>query len=435
MALLHMLKAISDSFGFHLVVAHLNHCLRPEADHEEAEVRKLAESWSFPFESGSVDIRHLKKARGISEEEAGRLARYDLFFAAARKHNAAKIALGHHLDDQAETVLLNILRGTGVDGLAGILPSYKRGGVTLVRPLLCLRRHEIEAYCRNHNLYPFTDSSNLETDYTRNKLRLELIPRLEKEYNPRIREALYGLAALAFEDRRFLHALARKKYLALAGVGRREIFFKRKELSTLPASLSSRILRMAHKRFAPSRELDRFHIKQICDLAKSNKTTGQITLPGNVNLYLTQEHLILAGGLNNKVEAPFQKYLKVPGKTLLPGGSLVEARVVNKEDLHWPPSKYQAYLDYERIPAGNLKIRTRWPGARFQPQGSPGWKKLKDFFIDQKIPRYRRDHLPLVTAGDEIVWVVGLRIAQPYRVTGDTRRVLVLSFKKMRMPG
>ncbi len=434
LALLHLLKAISEDLELKLVVAHLNHCLRPEADFEEAGVKKIAASLSLPHETRAVDIRDLKKSRGISEEEAGRLARYNLLFDTARKYGASKIALGHQLDDQAETVLLNIMRGTGVDGLAGILPAYKRGAVRLIRPLLCLRRSEIEAYCSELNLSPFTDSSNLETDYTRNRLRLELIPWLEKEYNPRIREALYRLAALAFDDRRFLQALARKKYLELAGIGRQEIFFNRKELSSLPMALCGRILRIAHKRFSHVKELDRLHIERIIELVESDETTGRITLPGNTFIYMSQEKIYMACSRRTAAELPPQTALQIPGKTFLPGGSLIEARLIDKKEVSWPPPRCRAYLDYDSLPSGELIVRPRWPGARFHPQGSAGKKKLKDFYIDHKIPQPRRDQVPLVTAGNAIVWVVGVRIGHPYRVTERTGPVLQLEYKRLRMP-
>lgn len=434
LALLYLLKTISESLELKLVVAHLNHCLRPEANFEEAGVKQIAESLSLPHETRAVDIRNLKKTGGISEEEAGRLARYNLLFDTAKKYGASKIALGHQLDDQAETVLLNILRGTGVDGLAGILPAYKRGPFRLIRPLLCLRRSEIEAYCNDHNLSPFTDSSNLETDYTRNKLRLELIPRLEEEYNPRIREALFRLAAIAFDDRRFLQALARKKYLELAGIGRQEISFNRKDLSSLPMALSSRVLRIAHKKFSHEKELDRLHIERIIELVESDETTGRITLPGSTYIYMSQDKIYMACSRRTSTELPPPTVLKIPGKTFLPGGSLIEARLIDKKALRWPPPGYRAYLDYDSLPSGELIVRPRWPGARFYPQGSAGRKKLKDFYIDQKIPQPRRDQIPLVTAGNVIVWVVGLRIGHPYRVTERTERVLQLEFKRLRMP-
>ncbi len=429
LALLHMLKTIADEFKLQLVVAHLNHGLRPEADEEEAEVKSIASNWSLSYETKSVNIRSLKKDKRLTEEEAGREARYRFLFDLAQKYDATRIALGHHLDDQAETVLLNVIRGTGVDGLAGILPKYKREDLLLIRPLLCLRRHEIEDYCRVNNLQPVTDSSNLETDYTRNKIRLELIPQIEKLYNPRIREALYGLAILAAEDRLFLQNLARKKYLKIARFGRGETFFRKHDLIILPVALSGRILRLAHKKYALSKQLGRKHIEQILKLVESNKTAGQVTLPGGSKAYISQKRLVLTGGEVQKQDTLTEIALMIPGKTLLPGGKSIEARIKKVEEMAWLPSRYRAYIDFDRLPPGRLTVRPRWPGARFYPQGAPGSKKLKSILIDQKIPRCQREILPLVTVQKDIVWIPGIRIAHPYRVTDQTTRVLLLEYK------
>ncbi len=432
MALLHMLLRISGEFKLKLVVAHLNHGLRPEAVEEAAEVKNIAFKWSLSHETRTVDIRSLKRLHGLTEEEAGRLARYQFFFDVARKYNAHCVALGHHLDDQAETVLLNIIRGTGVDGLAGILPKYERENLLLIRPLLCLRRREIEDYCRDHSLDPFTDKSNLETDYTRNKIRLELIPQIEKQYNPRIKEALFRLAALAAEDRLFLQGLARKKYKEIARFGKGATYFKRNDLIVLPKALTSRILRMAHNRHSSSKQLDRKHIDQILKLILRNKTTGQIALPGGLWIFLTHNRLILSGEYLQKKKRPVEISLKVPGKTLLSAGELIDARMVKVEELSWPPSRYQAYIDYDSLPPGNLTVRSRWPGARFYPQGAPGSKKLKSFLIDQKIPLNQRENLPLVTIQEDILWIPGVRIAHPYRVTNQTKRVLLLEYRMLK---
>lgn len=434
LTLLHMLRCLSSELNLNIVVAHLNHCLRPEADREEAEVEKIASRWSLTFESRVVAIRDLKKEEGISEEEAGRLARYSFLSEIAKKYNASRIALGHHLDDQAETVLLNIIRGTGVDGLAGILPKTKRGGLLLIRPLLCLKRCEIENYCWQNNLYPLTDSSNLETNYTRNKMRLELIPQLEEQYNPRVREALSGLAELAASDRYFLNNLAKKKYFEMARFGKNETNINRHKLISLSPALSSRILRIAVKKYVTSKQLGRQHVKQVFDLAESGKTGGQVTLPGGACVYLSYNDLIIMQAAFQKQEKFEEIQLNLPGKTFLPGGASITARILNVKDLVWSPSKYRAYLDYDRLPPGHLMARSRWPGAVFHPHGSAGSKKLKSFLIDQKVPFSRRDNLPLVTIQDKVLWVTGIRIAHPYRISDQTKRVLLLEYKKLRLP-
>ncbi len=428
LCLLHLLYRMRDELDLKLVVAHLNHGLRPEAAREAQGVKKLSESLAVKFETKKVDVKRLKKEFGISEEEAGRKARYELFFEVARRYEASVIALGHHLDDQSETVLLNIIRGTGVDGLAGMLPLRIRKKVKLIRPLLCLRRAEIEAYCRDHGLQPFTDSSNLETDYTRNKLRLELIPRLEEDYNPRIREALFNLAALAAEDRRMLRNLALKKYLQLSRSRTGKTYIARQALLGLPGALQGRVLHYALKKFVSAKKISRVHIGRLLDLARSGSTGSVLSLPGAVEAYCSYNLLVLAA-LPRRERTKFRPVkLAVPGKTLLPGGAAITARLAETEGLSWPPHSNQAYLDFHKIPGDALEVRTRWPGARFYPQGSGGSKKLKDFLIDQKIPAGRRDNLPLVTEGSEIIWVAGVRIAEPYRLTGDSKKALVLEY-------
>lgn len=432
LCLLHMLQGLSSELKIQLVVAHLNHCLRPEARQEAVGVEKIASAYALPFETRAVDIRSYKKEHGLSEEEAGRRARYRFLFEMASKYDASTVTLGHHLDDQAETVLLNILRGSGVDGLAGILPKRVRGGINLVRPLLCLRRAEIEAYCRENNLQPFTDSSNLETDYTRNKLRLELIPHLENNYNPRIRETLFGLASLASSDRHFLNFLAKKKLAGIARISGEEMHIDRRRLLLLPPALRGRILRLALRKFISVKKIGRMHIEQLLDLACSGRTGKQLTLPGGIRAYCSYNCLVIMPFMRQVEKKPGQISLRVPGTTRIAGNMAIRARIVQIAGLDWPPPAYRACLDYEKLPVTSLDVRLRRPGDRFFPQGSPGSKKLKAFLIDQKIPSYRRDTLPLVTSGDEIIWVAGIRIAHPYRVSDQTKMVLVLELILLR---
>ncbi len=432
LCLLHLLYRMSAEFDLKLVTAHLNHCLRPEAEQEAKAVEKISSEWSLPFETRAVDIRRFKKEHGVSEEEAGRLARYRFLFEMAGKYGASRIALGHQLDDQAETVLLNIIRGTGVDGLAGILPLRTWRGIKLVRPLLCLTRSEIESYCQSNALHPSIDSSNLETDYTRNKLRLELIPRLESQFNPRIREALSRLASLAAADRSFLQGLAKEKLAKIARSGRKHIVLMRNELLSLSPALKSRVVRLALKRLVSLKKIDSRHIDQVLILAETGTTGQSISLPGGIAVRLEYDRLVLLGEAGREPAALEAVPLNVPGTTCLPGGTVIKAKIIDRKNLKWAPSPFRAYLDYDSIPLGTLTVRSRRPGDRFHPHGASGRKKLKDFFIDRKVPSYRRDSVPLVTVGDEILWVAGLRIAHPYRVTEKTERVLQLEYRALK---
>ncbi len=433
--LLHLLSSFREELDLKLIVAHLNHGLRPEAGDEALGVEKISKSLAVPFEAKEVNIKSYKNELGLSEEEAGRRARYEFLFEVARKYGASKIALGHHLDDQAETVLLNLIRGTGVDGLAGMLPKRTRGGFQLVRPLLCLRRNEIELYCLDNSLKTFTDSSNLETNYTRNRLRLDLIPHLECHYNPRIREALFSLASLAADDRKLLHGLAVKNYLKLSRFLSGKTLIDRPGFLALPPALRGRVLRQALNRHSTPKYINKLHIEQLLDIAARGKTGKSVTLPGGLKAYCSYNKLILTSESKVGKEKLTALPVKVPGTTCIPGGFAVKANIFSRHELTWPPKSYQAYLDIDQIPDAPLTVQSRWPGARFYPQGSSGRKKLKDFLIDKKIPAERRNALHLITAGEEIIWLAGIRIAHPYRVTEKTENVLRLEYSLIKRKG
>ncbi len=428
LCLLHLFNRLASEDNFNLIVAHLNHGLRPEAAVEEAGVAALAERLNLPFTAKRINIRSYKKKFGLSEEAAGRRARYRFLLQVARSFQADAIALGHHRDDQAETVLLNLLRGTGIDGLSGMFPLRRLNGVKLIRPLLDFKRCEIESYCLEQGLKPYTDSSNLEINYTRNKIRLELIPHLEERYNPQIREALAGLAELAGEDRRYFEQQARKRAAELAEITGEQIFLDSSAINALPRAISSRVLRLLLRRYRTRQELGRVHLSQLLKLAKEGKIGARLDLPGGLRAYRVKDGLILARNKDLKPEKIGEQELVIPGLTALPGGQAISARLARKDDLDWPPQPSSAYLDFASIPPGRIVIRSRKPGDRFHPQGATGSKKLKSFLIDQKVDQMMRDTLPLVTVGSAIIWVAGLRIAHPYRVTNKTAQILCLEY-------
>lgn len=429
LCLLHFLHQLSQEIELKLVVAHLNHCLRPEAQLEADGVKEIASIWSLPFEAKAVDISILKKKFKLSEEEAGRRARYSFLFQVAHKYSAGVIALGHHFDDQAETVLLNIIRGCSVDGLAGMQPVKKRGKIKLIRPLLCLKRAEIENYCGQHNLHPFTDSSNLETEYTRNKLRLQLIPHLENTYNPKIKEALVNLASLAAADRKYLKAMAGFYFLKLTRSDGVHTMVELDGLQKLPLALRSRVLSMAIRKHPQAKEFGKKHIDQLLSICKAGRAGSEINLPGQIRAYISSGKLILNAQHFTAPVVLDSKALTIPGKTRLTSTALIHAYILRKEKLPWPPPKYRACFDYEKLAGRKLEVRTRIPGDLFFPQGAPGKKKLKEFLIDQKTPAHLRDSIPLIVCEGEIIWVAGLRIANPYRVKETTEKVLCLDYR------
>ncbi len=428
LCLLHLFNRLASEYSLKLIVAHLNHGLRPEAAAEEDGVAALADTMNLPYTSKKVNIKNYKKRLGLSEEAAGRRARYRFLLQTARDFQAEAIALGHHRDDQAETVLLNLIRGSGIDGLSGMFPSRLMNKVRLIRPLLDFKRCEIETYCFEHGLKPYTDSSNLETDYNRNKVRIELIPFLEERYNPQIREALVRLAELAAEDRLFFEHQARIKAGKLAEHRGNAIFLDLSLLNALPRAISSRVLRLLLRRYRTGQELGSMHLNQLLKLAAEGKAGSRLNLPGGLRALKTSSALVFARKDLFKVEKLAERELVVPGLTQLPGGKVIRARITRLNDLAWPPESNSAYLDYDSIPPGRIVIRSRKPGDRFHPQGAIGSKKLKSFLIDQKVDQIYRDALPLVTIGSEIIWVAGVRIADPNRVTGKTAKILLLEY-------
>jgi len=428
LCLLSILKALTEKYDLKIIVAHLNHCLRPEAKQEEIGVSELSANMNLIFETREADIKKLKRKYKVSEEVAGRSARYRFLLDVANRYKANKIALGHHMDDQAETVLLNILRGTGIDGLSGILPKTSRGRVILVRPLLCLKRYEIEEYCAQQGLKPYTDSSNLELIYTRNKVRLKLMPYLEKEYNPNLKEGLNNLSRLALYDRLYFKRLVQTTYNKIAIASGNKIIIKKNSLHRLPKALLGRIIHYTLQSFRTGFQFSYTHIRQVMKLCGDTGSAGPVFLPGNLYVYSLPDLILFSRGALRKNADNLRVALRMPGKTSLGNGSYLVASIKKKNELIWPPRKSVAYLDSEKVKKGNILVSFRWPGARFHPQGAPGSKKLKDFFIDQKIPEHKRASWPLVAMDDTILWVAGLRIHDNFKVSEKTEDVLVLKY-------
>ncbi len=429
--LLTMLKDMSDKYSLKIIVAHLNHCLRPEANEEQLGVQEYARSMNLEFETRATDVRRLKNKHKISEEVAGRLSRYRFLLDMANKYNATKIALGHHMDDQAETVLQNILRGTGIDGLSGIMPKCNRGRVQLIRPLLCLRRCDIEEYCMAKGLDPYTDKSNFELCYTRNRVRIDLIPYLEKEYNPKLKEGLNNLSVLALHDRQYFRNKIYGIYRKIARSYRNKIIIDKRALSKLPPSLAGRIVYQALKRLGNGLQFNYSHIKQVMNLVSNSGSRGPAYMPGNIYAYSFPNTILFRKGILKKVRQEICMSLSIPGKTFINSKTYIMASIVNdKSDLQWPPGENQAYIDLEGVNQEEVMVKYRWEGAKFYPQGASGGKKLKDFFIDNKIPHHKRDTWPLVTINDIIIWVVGLRVNEKFKVRETTRNILVLEYHR-----
>ncbi len=419
--LLDLLHFYSFNLGIKLVVAHFNHCLRPGEDEEETRfVKDLAEHMGLRFELGKATTG-LADGNGSLEEKA-RNARY-LFLEKVRgRYDAQKIAMGHNLNDQAETVLMRLLRGSGPSGLSGIPPV--REGV-IIRPLIEVTRDEILSHLDHRGVRYMTDSSNMKGDFLRNRIRLNLLPVLKK-YQPRIIERLGTTAEIMRTDEEWLEAEAEKwlrRNSDKGGYG--EVKIPLPLFLGLHEAIRTRIIRSALKSAgAGLRRINQSHYESVNGLAHKNKAQCRVSLPNGLTVLKIYDKLIFTKEQQENKE-DFCYFLEVPGVFCLEklGCSISLEEEPNDNLYDWNTSSKTAFLDAERL-VYPLKIRNFKAGDRFVPLGMKGHRKLKDLFIDLKIPSSARSRIPILTSGNEIVWVCGLRVDERYRVREDSSRVL-----------
>jgi tRNA(Ile)-lysidine synthase len=431
MALLHALAQLAPARRWTVAAAHLHHGIRgADADADEDFVRREAAARGCRFAGGRRDVPAEAAAAGIGIEEAARTARYAFLQETAAACGAAAIATGHTADDNAETVLHRVLRGTGLHGLAGI-PLVRRdpGGVPVVRPMLRLARAEVTAFLETESVPFREDRTNADTAFTRNRLRRELIPLLERDFNPRVREALLRLAAVAGELDIF-EALARDRAAALLREdGPDAQVLDIPALLAEPAAVRSRVAALA---CGAERTAAYDHVRRVLALAADGVSGATLELPGG--LRVTREHDRLRFHRDTPPPARPPVELALPGVTpLWEGAGAIEASLADGgpadlEAFRRTKGANEEMLDFDRV-APPLVVRTRRPGDRFHPLGAPGETKLKDVLIDARVPLSRRDTQLLVADARRILWVVGLRPAEPAKITPATRRLLRLTLR------
>ena len=438
--LLHILAAAQKKLGLSLHVAHLDHGLRgAEAEADAAYVARLAEGLGLPATVEKRDVRaHRRGRKGLSLEMAAREVRYAFFADVMRAQSASTLALAHTAADQAETVLLHVLRGSGLGGVRGLRPvgpwPVRAGDASwkVVRPLLDVPRARTEAYCRDRALEPRSDSTNRDPAFLRNRVRWELLPLLRR-YNPRVEHALSRLARAAGDDLDFLDERVAEAWPTVVRSDARGLVIDAQGLARLPAALQRHIcMRALEEALGPSVEgqgVTAAYVEAM--LGALRKSAGRsLRLPDGLVLSVEYGGLVL--GRAPESRSPFpplagEHTLRVPGETQLPGWR-VTARVVAREEVRALPTGYQAAFD--RDAAGDsLVVRARRPGDRFQPLGMADEKKLQDCMVDAKVPRLWRGRIPLVCSERGVLWVVGWRIGERVKVTERTSRVLLLEFE------
>lgn len=418
-ALLEVLCRLAPGRKWVLSAAHLNHGLRgEEADRDEAFVRSLADRMLVPLTCRRLEQGALRDRGGKSLEEAARDARYGFLREAAASSGASRIALGHNRGDQAETVLMNVVRGTGLDGLKGMLPI--RDGL-FVRPLLYASRREISEFLEREGLPFREDTTNRDQRFFRNRLRRDLLPHLSSRYNLRVEEGLARLADIARRENEFLEETVRGvlERLVPARTGSR-IEVPLDGLAGLHEAVRFRVVKELLDALAPGRRVGYGHAESVLALAAGDRPQGVLHLPGGVTAVREYGRLIL---LTRVPEAAGYEYaVAVPGRIAIP-----EAGCRLHVSLAEPPwekgTGRVALFDADRL-AFPLTVRAARPGDRIRPLGLGGTKKLQDVFTDGKIPRSRRSVVPVLEDRGGILWVAGVCRGDRAPVTEGTSRAL-----------
>lgn len=430
--LLHLFAGLKTELGLTLHVAHLDHQLRGEESSADAEfVRALAKNLGLPATIGQADVKAYRQDRKLSLEEAAREVRYAFLAETAQRAGTELIVTGHTQNDQVETILMHIIRGSGTRGLVGLKPLTPRTidnrNIIIVRPLLDITREETLDYCREQGLNPRVDSSNFELSPLRNKVRLELLPLLG-EYNADVSRALLKLSSYAADELNYLDEQVAALWQKVAVRKEDVITLDRGGLKALHPALLRLLLRSCFEQLPGGlKDIESGHIEDILSLL--DKPAGRrIDLPYGLVCMAGYNQIWL--GKEDDLPCPFppldgEYALTIPGVTHLPGWQ-VEAGLVPAMDSQDNP--LTAYMDMDLV-GRNLAVRTWRNADRFQPLGLKADKKLGEFMIDASIPRLWRKKIPVVTSPTGIVWLVGYRLDERAKVTPPTGQILRLEFK------
>jgi tRNA(Ile)-lysidine synthase len=421
--LFHMLRILQAEMGFHFTCAHINHMYRgDDADHDEKFVVSLCSLHNIECQVLKKNASEFAQDMKMSLEEAGRAIRYGFFRKILLVKGEGFIATAHNLDDQAETVLQRIIRGTGIDGLVGMTLKSQ----DIIRPILDIKRKDIESYL-NYNDYDYcVDKTNKQLIYGRNRLRLDLIPYIEKEYNSRFSDSLIRLSHLALQDHELLYETTLEAYNKIRRRLRGQIHIDLNGFNALSVGLRSRLIRMAIEEIKGNRTNVQYsNIESSIALCERKETGKRIDLPDNIALEIAYDKIII----KSKVEVKDFEYNIIVGLPIFIAeiSVIVDSYETNKTD--FTKKTNVIAIDYDKI-IGNLKIRNRRDGDTFTPLGMSGTKKLKDFFIDEKIPREQRYTTPILTDDKEIIWIAPYRMSEHYKIDESTNRIVVFEIKE-----
>jgi tRNA(Ile)-lysidine synthase len=431
-ALLHVLHRFSQIQNYGLIVAHINHMARgKDSDADAGFVESVAEQLKLPFYLKKIDVEIERLKLKTSFQDAARIIRYQFFEKTLQSVGGNRVALGHTADDQVETILINIVRGTGLKGLAGI-PQVRD---CIIRPFLEFYRVDLEVYLKENDISFREDCSNFDKKYLRNRIRHELIPHLET-YNPGIKKCLKEMSGIVREDDSLLSQKTREIFKQkIDKDNEKNIIWDIKDFQSYPIALRQRLAREIFCHITGDMQaITANHVQQIINLFNSPKTGKVLNIPRGVTVTCSYESVFfskITDGICENDQLVTQ--ISIPGTTELLEGPIrkVQTQIIGCNlELSSLETSRQAFFDLEKTGLG-IQARFFRAGDHFCPLGMTGNKKLKSFFIDQKVPHRMRSHIPILTnVDDDIIWVYGQRISHHYRVTDKTVKVLFIEGDK-----
>ncbi|MCQ2015867.1 tRNA lysidine(34) synthetase TilS [Clostridium butyricum] len=422
--LLNILYNLKAELNIEIGAAHLNHLLRDKDAFEDEEyVKTLCKSLDIPCFVKRVDINKYSKDKKMSSEMAGRDARYNFFDDIVKDEGYTKIATAHNANDQAETILFRLMRGSGIEGLCGIKVRRDK----IIRPILCLSRKEVEEYIEINNLKPRIDKTNFEKIYNRNKIRLDMIPYIKENFNEDIIQTLNRMSVLLQKDNEFIENSARSFYEKHC-IEQSDYFIIKKEMFDNKEAVVTRVIRYALTNFSKTHyDFEMKHIYEICNLAKNNSGKA-IDLPNKIyaeNIYgdIYIKERININNIDVKQEIVVNKN-EINGKKIFFNDENIKFSVLkNDSNLDLNQNNFIKYFDFDKI-NDSISLRKRKNGDKIIPLGMKGSKKIKDLFIDMKVPKEERDCIPLLCFDENISWIVGIRVSEEYKITNKTKNIL-----------
>lgn len=429
--------------GMRVTAAHFNHHLRPEADRDAQMAGEMAARLAIPFLCGGGDVPAMVREMKISVEEAARQARYTWLLDQAHQNGAQAVAVAHTADDQVETVLMHLLRGSGLDGLTGMpyrqIFSLWNANIPIVRPLLSFWRADTEAICQAVGIQPVMDESNLSTRYFRNRIRHELVPKLQ-EYNPQVKNHLLQTAQILSEEKEILEEVKEKAWQECrVRKNGNWLSFYAPMLESLPESTRRLVLRRGLLELEPAlRDIDFSRTEMMSDFVIHSTRSGEAHLFGNFWAQKQGNEVYLWKGkpglrvFHPQLDPDQRMWLPLPGSMDFSGWRLEASEVdieAARAKIRENQSDDTVWLDADRLNFP-LSIRAYNPGDRVMPLGMHGkTQKISDYFTNRKIPRQARKGWPLLSNGSDIIWVVGQGISEFAAITPQTRRVVQISLQ------